>query len=585
MATWKKVIVSGSNVSQLNNDAGYLTSATSGKAFSSASYDGTSLLADNAAGNLSFASGSGQGLTISASVSNDTLTFGLSQIPNSSLSNTGSIIGNTLVDLGATVTTIDGLNLTDATATGSFSGSINGLQIGLGAGSVSTNIAAGVEALSSNTTGYNNIALGNEALFANTTGYDNTALGFEALTQNTTGYNNIGQGAQALFTNTTGYNNVSIGHQSLYGVASGVSNVALGTEAGYNASGSSSNNIYLGYSAGPSTPVSESNKLYINNTSGTPLIGGDFDTNTVDISGSLNVTGLVSAPTFTGSFNGNGSGLTNIASSSQAATASYVTTLNQDVLISGSITIADVASTFLIEGNGFSQTYLTANGTIVLNPGYGGVEIIGATNSLKTGEIYPTTVSASSYISASAFIGDGSQLTGIAATLNISGSTGDGAVALKTQVLSILGTNNEIETNASGQSITIGLPNDVTIGNDLIVSNNLTVFGTASFQNTTNLEVADRFILLASGSNTTGDGGLVVQQGTQNVGELLGWDSGVSRWALTGSFTANASAFTPDAYISAVTTAAETSPAPASRYNAVGNIYVSSGDESIWIYS
>jgi hypothetical protein len=37
--------------------------------------------------------------------------------------------------------------------------------------------------------------------------------------------------------------------------------------------------------------------------------------------------------------------------------------------------------------------------------------------------------------------------------------------------------------------------------------------------------------------------------------------------------------------MAAVTTAAGTSPTPAARYNAVGNIYVSSGDESIWIYS
>ena len=30
MATWKKVIVSGSNISQLNNDSGYLASAGGG---------------------------------------------------------------------------------------------------------------------------------------------------------------------------------------------------------------------------------------------------------------------------------------------------------------------------------------------------------------------------------------------------------------------------------------------------------------------------------------------------------------------------------------------------------------------------
>jgi hypothetical protein len=144
--------------------------------------------------------------------------------------------------------------------------------------------------------------------------------------------------------------------------------------------------------------------------------------------------------------------------------------------------------------------------------------------------------------------------------------------------------DNTIATTTGDLTITPAGGN-VTVSNNLIVNNNLTVFGTASFQNTTNLEVSDRFILMASGSNTTGDGGIVVQQDTQNVGELFGWDSGVSRWAVTSSFSANTSAFTPDAFMAAVTTAAGTSPAPAARYNAVGNIYVSSGDESIWIYS
>jgi hypothetical protein len=44
MATWKKVVVSGSNISQLNNDAGYLTSVTTQNAFATASYDGTALI-------------------------------------------------------------------------------------------------------------------------------------------------------------------------------------------------------------------------------------------------------------------------------------------------------------------------------------------------------------------------------------------------------------------------------------------------------------------------------------------------------------------------------------------------------------
>lgn len=104
MATWKKVVVSGSNISQLNNDAGYLTSVTLQNAFATASFNGTELLANGANGNLTFASSSGQGLNITANAGSDTLTFGLSAIPNSSLANStisGISLGSNLADLTA----------------------------------------------------------------------------------------------------------------------------------------------------------------------------------------------------------------------------------------------------------------------------------------------------------------------------------------------------------------------------------------------------------------------------------------------------------------------------------------------------
>jgi hypothetical protein len=187
--------------------------------------------------------------------------------------------------------------------------------------------------------------------------------------------------------------------------------------------------------------------------------------------------------------------------------------------------------------------------------------------------------------------------TGEGSTPTISvdyGSTSNTAVQGSTTI-SLTGTTNEVEITGTtaqalgaGPSYTIGLPNNVTIGNNLIVSNNLTVFGTASFQQTTNLEVADRFVLLASGSTTDGPGGIVVQQDTQNIGELFGWDSGADRWAVTGSFVANQSAFTPDAFMAAAINLSSTNPnttGPDAKYNKKGNIYVSTANEDIWIYS
>ena len=373
MAEWKKVIVSGSNITQLNNDAGYLTISTTPNVFATASFNSTNLLADSPSGTLTFASSSGQGLTISANAGTDTLTFGLSAIPNTSLANStisGISLGNNLANLTA------------------------------GAGLVSAGTYNGGTARTFSVNSGSMLPYYSSSIFSTVSG---------DITISAAGVATIQANSVALGTDTTGNYVANIGT---------VTGLTLG--------------------------------------------------------GTNSVEGAV--PTFA---------------------VNYGSTANTAV-----------------QGN----TNITINGT--------------------TNEV---------------------EITGTAA-----------------------------QALGGGPSYTIGLPNNVTIGNNLTVNNDLTVLGTASFQNTSNLEVADRFVLLASGSNTTGDGGLVVQQATQNVGELFGWDSALLRWAVTSSFTANQSAFTPDAFMAAVTTLASTNPntsGPAARYNQVGNIYVSSGDASIWIYA
>ena len=185
------------------------------------------------------------------------------------------------------------------------------------------------------------------------------------------------------------------------------------------------------------------------------------------------------------------------------------------------------------------------------------------------------------------FIGDGSGLSGLATTLNITDGVTPQAIDLQSENLTFASANaNEITVDTTtADTVTIGLPDDVTITNDLTVSRNLTVQGTASFQNTENLLVADRFVLFASGSNTTGDGGIVIQQATQDEGELFGFDSGTTRWAVDSAFDASTSAFTPEAFMAAVVEGADADPdnAPA-RYDKKGNIFVGT-DESIFIYS
>ena len=214
--------------------------------------------------------------------------------------------------------------------TGPVSGlTFNNIPIGYGSGSVDTNIAIGQAALALNTIGQYNTVLGRNAALLNNSGSANTAVGYYALQNNTDGGNstaigvyslndqttggqNIGIGNSSLYKNDTGAQNVAIGTNALSSLQGGSGNTAIGSGAGLYVTGSSNGNIYIGNVAGPTASIVENNQLYINN-----LIRGDFDFNTVTISGSLTAT------SFTGSFSGSITHAESAISASYAATASY----------------------------------------------------------------------------------------------------------------------------------------------------------------------------------------------------------------------------------------------------------------------
>jgi hypothetical protein len=122
----------------------------------------------------------------------------------------------------------------------------------------------------------------------------------------------------------------------------------------------------------------------------------------------------------------------------------------------------------------------------------------------------------------------------------------------------------------------------VTFSGDALFQGDITVQGTASFQNTENLLVADRFVLFGSGSNAAGDGGIVVQQGVQNVGELFGYENTANRWGFTSSFDASSTSYTPAAFVAAVIDIGA-GQSDIAQYQKNGNIKIDTGD--IWIYA
>ena len=129
------------------------------------------------------------------------------------------------------------------------------------------------------------------------------------------------------------------------------------------------------------------------------------------------------------------------------------------------------------------------------------------------------------------FSGDGSNLTGVASTLDISGSSGNGSIALKTQDLTIAGTSNEIETSVSGQTVTIGIPTNPTLSGNVTVTGNLNVEGTTTTIDSTTVNIGDRIIEL-NYADGAGDAGLLVSDvvGGATVSGSLLWDASEDYW-------------------------------------------------------
>ena len=193
--------------------------------------------------------------------------------------------------------TITGGLLSAEDATFSSDIVVNGVNIGKGGGSITTNTRIGSSALSSNTTGSSNTAVGQASLENNIVGAFNTAIGFQALqdntnssntaigylasSQNTSGSANFSGGARALENNTTGSVNTSIGFASLQTNTTGGGNVAIGEDAGRYISTATGNtnggdSVFIGRQTKP-LGDSQTNQIVI----GYNAIGGGSNTVTI----------------------------------------------------------------------------------------------------------------------------------------------------------------------------------------------------------------------------------------------------------------------------------------------------------------
>jgi hypothetical protein len=179
----------------------------------------------------------------------------------------------------------------------------------------------------------------------------NIGIGYRS-GKNLTGNSNVSYGYGSLENALASSNTVAIGYNSLNSINSGNTNVALGASAGLNLS-SGAGNLYLGNAAGPSTATGQSDKLYINNfASDTPLVLGDFAT------GQITFSGGVTGSSFTGSFVGDGSNLTGLTVTEEwDGTRDGDAEITGSFLVSGSSVNVDFTNTTGVSGS-FSGSFV-----------------------------------------------------------------------------------------------------------------------------------------------------------------------------------------------------------------------------------
>ena len=246
--------------------------------------------------------------------------------------------------------------------------------------------------------------------------------------------------------------------------------------------------------AGTSGALEDSSNLTFDGTT-LAVTGNQTVTGTIDVDGQAIFDDITvsAASTFTGQIDGNGG-----ADISGGETTLSSATVSD--LTSGRVVLAGTSGALEDSGNlTFNGTTLSAPTADLTNATIDNLTFTSGT-AITSVDTNLSAVSASDDTLASAkaiksYVD--SQVT--AQDLDIAGDSGTGAVDLDSQTFTIAGTSNEIETSVSGQTVTIGLPNDVTVSAAATIGGALTVTGEATFQS--NVYLGDSDILYFGAGN------------------------------------------------------------------------------------
>lgn len=159
-----------------------------------------------------------------------------------------------------------------------------------------------------------------------------------------------------------------------------------------------------------------------------------------------------------------------------------------------------------------------------------------------------------------------------------------------TSVTILSAATNGLTVQAGGTKVT----GDSFFYNNLTVQGNITVNGTASFINTENVLVKDKFILIASGSSTLTDAGIIAAYAANMTGSAFYLSSASTgtygRWAVAYGAGESAISLTADEYVNTTKISSSnpnnaTPPTWGSTTNGLGNMWVNSTTSDIYIWA
>jgi len=322
---------------------------------------------------------------------------------------------------------------------------------------------------------------------------------------------------------------------------------------------------------------------------------------------SLSVTTNVIAASFTGSFSGSLNGLaTNATSASYALTASFAENVANQVSTGSLLTTASFSNPNLTftkgDGTTFSQSLVTLVPTSASFATSSSLASTVTTNANLTGDV--TSVGNATTLASVASAGTTGGSTAIPViTINAKGLTTSITTAAVIAPAGTL-TGDTLASNVTGSSLTsVGTLNGVTItgtsalttltvSGDATITGNLSVAGTASFTNTDNLNIKDKFILINSGSGVLADSGWVTQYNAAGSGSAFYLEASSAgtygRFAMAYDAIGTSTSLTPDEFVVSAKITGSAPPANPTwggSTNGSGNIHVNSTTGDIFIYA